>query len=116
MLRVRGAKQITLRAIPGWISHPLLECCVEGNGVERHLNTGRSRELRPHAAHALACRSLPLHRFPLDHQHVFASRGSQVIGNARANNPSANNDNLRCMHEMDRTSRSDDEEALLSKV
>jgi len=35
-----------------------------------------------------------------------------VIGNARANNPSANNDNFRCMHELDRTSRREGDAAL----
>src|SRR5207247_11161905 len=103
MLFVCCAKQISLRLVARWMPQTLFEAGIKRNGVERHLDTGRGRELRPHAAHALACRSLPLHRFSLDHQHVFASRGSQVIGNARANNTSANDDNFCCMHELDRT-------------
>src|SRR2546425_11203146 len=103
MLFVCRAKQISLRLAARWMPQTLFEAGIKRNGVERHLDTGRGRELRPHPAHALACRSLALGRFPLDPQNIFASRGNQVIGNARANNPSANDDNFRCMHELART-------------
>ena len=61
--------------------------------------TGRG-ELRPHSAHALAGGTLALGGFALEHQNVFASGGGQVIGNARADDPSADDDDFRGLHEI----------------
>src|SRR5439155_13915129 len=92
------AKQISLRPIAARIAKLLLESGVEGNGVERHLNVYRSGELGPHSSHALARGSLTWRRFPLDDQHVFASRSGQVISDARPDDSSADDDDVRCLH------------------
>jgi hypothetical protein len=97
-LIIGGAEQIALGPVVTGIAEAILEAGVERNRVQRHLNADRSRKLRPHAAHALARRSLALRRFALDHEHVAASLRREVIGDARADDPSTSDDDFRSLH------------------
>src|SRR5579864_3074965 len=98
MFFVDSAEQVTLRTVVRGISKSLVEAGVKGDGIKRHLNVDWSGELGSHTAHTLARGTLALSRFPLNHQHVLTSGGSEVIGNAGTNNPSTDDDDFRSLH------------------
>src|SRR6185312_4979019 len=77
-----GDKEVSLRAIAGRMSQAFVEGCVEGNGIERHLDVHGSGELRANTAHALSRRSFSLSALALDDQHLPAARIGEMPGDA----------------------------------
>src|SRR5437868_7536965 len=93
-----GHKKIALQLIARRVFQALLETCVERDRIQRHANIHRRRELRPHPAHALSGGAFTLMGFAFNHQNVFASCGSQMVGNTRSDNPSSDDGYLSCLH------------------
>src|SRR5262249_43248125 len=87
----RSEEEVSLGTVVGGIANDFLKSCVERNGVERHLYVDGGGELRAHAAHALAGRAFALRALALNDQDIFASRVSEVPGNARTNDTAADN-------------------------
>src|SRR5437660_12310047 len=94
-----GNKKVSLCAVSGGMAHNLVKFGIEGNRVQRHLDIDRRGELRPDSSHALAGGPFALGTFPLDDQHVLAPGGGEVVSNAGADNPSADDHNVCCLHE-----------------
>src|SRR5208283_4325213 len=98
MLFARRAKKISLGTVVAWITKPLLKAGIERDRVKRHLDVDRRRKLRAHAAHAFARGPLALRGLALKDKNVFAAPGNQVVGNAGADNPSADENDVRGVH------------------
>src|SRR2546421_13095074 len=95
MIFVRGAEQITVRAIIRRVPDNFIELRKEVDRIFRHLNVDWSRELRTHAAHALAGRPVALMRLALKHQHVGTALLREMISDARSDNAAADDDYVR---------------------
>ena len=94
-----GAEQISLRAIIAGEAEALFEAGVKRDGIERHLDADRSRELGADPAHAFAGGSFTGRGFAFDDQNVRASIGRKVIGNAGANDAGSNDHDICALHE-----------------
>ena len=95
---VGRAKKISLGPVVAWIAEPLLEARIKGDRVKRHLDVDGRRELRPHTAHALARGSLALRGLALKNEDVLATGGDKMVGDAGADNPSADENDVRSVH------------------
>src|SRR5438552_13698673 len=95
MIFVRRAEEIAMCAIICRVTYDFIELREEVDRILRHLDVDGRRELRAHATHALARRALALMRLALDHEHVCATRLSEVISDTRADNAAADDDDIR---------------------
>jgi hypothetical protein len=77
------------------VAHDFIEAGEERDGVERHADIDGRGELGAHPAHALPRGALALLGLAFQHQHVAASRFRQVPGDAGADNPAADDDDIR---------------------
>src|SRR5260221_695469 len=100
MAFIRGAKQISVRAIVSRVSYDFVKAREVVDRVTRHLNIDRRRELRAHAAHALPGRTFALVRLALKHQHITATSLRQVISDTRTDDAAADDDYVRGFHEV----------------
>ena len=98
MALVCGGKKIALRPVAGGISHDFVERAEERDRVKRHPDVDGGGELSPHAAHALSGGTFTLVRFALDHQDVAASGLGQVVSDARTDDSTADDDDVRRLH------------------
>ena len=73
----------------------IFEVAKERNRVQRHSDARRRRKLRPHAAHAFAGGPFTLVAFAFENHHVAAPGLGELISDARADDPAANDDNFR---------------------
>src|SRR5260370_38886550 len=62
------------------------------------MDVGGRRKLRAHTGHALARGSLALRGFALKYKDVLATGGGKRAGDAGADNPSADDDDVRRIH------------------
>ena len=92
------AEEVSLGAVVARVAEALFETGIEGDGVERHLDVDRRRELSADAAHALAGGSLALGVLALDDEDVLAAGGDEVAGDAGADNASADEDDVCGVH------------------
>src|SRR5437588_10948507 len=105
MIFVRGAEQITVRAIIRRVPDNFIELRKEVDRIFRHLNVNWSRELDTHAAHALTGRAFALMRLALEHEHVRAALLREVIGDTRSDDAAANDDDVCGFNHEEKVSR-----------
>src|SRR6266853_372022 len=98
MVFVSRAKKVTLGTIVAWKAEAFLETRIERNRIKRHLDIDWRRKLRPHSAHALAGGSFALRCLALDYQNIFAAGGDEVVGDAGADNSSADDYHVCGVH------------------
>src|SRR5262245_19901211 len=83
-----------MRAVIGGLAGRFFEAREEVDRIERHLDIDWCGELSSDTAHAFAGRSQSLLLFALDNYHIGTSLFSQVVGNARADDPTSDNNNI----------------------
>lgn len=99
------AKKVALRPVITGIAGSLFEARIERNRVQRHLDIHRRRELGPHSAHAFSGGSFALGRLAFQNHDIAATGASQVVGNAGADDSSANDYDVCRLHEPHRSDR-----------
>src|ERR1043166_4438149 len=101
MLFMGGEKKVALRSVARGVPHSIVESREKANRVQRQSNVQSGGKLRPHAAHALAGRALALMALPLKHDHIPAASFGQVVGDARPDNSTADDNDIRSLaHEL----------------
>ena len=100
-----ASSKIALRAISRRMAQVVFEIAKEGNRVQRHLDARWRRKLRPHAAHTLAGGPFALVAFAFKNHHIAATGQGELISDARADNPAANDDDFRGRNQFNSLTR-----------
>src|SRR5208282_2417361 len=98
VLFVGRAKKVPLGTVIARVAKALFEARIERDRVKRHLDVDRRRKLRAHAAHAFARGPLALRGLALNHKNFFAASSNKMIGDAGADNPSADEHDVCSVH------------------
>src|SRR5437868_7343634 len=94
MRRLSRDEQVALRPVSSRVPESLVEGCVKGDRVERHLDVHPGGELGAHAAHAFARRAFALMRLSLEDQHIAAAALGEMVGDAGADDSSPDDDDI----------------------
>ena len=84
MALIGRTEEITVRAIISRMINYFIEVGKKIYRVTRHLDIHVRRKLSAHATHALACGTLALVAFALEHDDVAAAGLGELVGDAGA--------------------------------